>query len=145
MSDLNKASQVRQQMSETAGQLASTIQATLAERGPLVKGLFQMHGTRCGQPNCSCVKGQLHRTAVLVVNQKGKRRNIYVPIPDRPEIQLRSQRYRRLRQARAEIVKLSAETLRLIDDLVDALSESYVPEPRRKRCSKSQTVKKRKR
>lgn len=79
---------------------------------------------------------------MLVIPEKGKRRNIYVPGSDRPELQRRSERYRRLRQSRAEIVKLSAEILKLTDVLLDLLSEPYLPEPRPKRSARRQRTKK---
>jgi len=135
MSNRREISRRRQQLRELAGQLTANVEVFLAQRGPVVKGLFQLNGLRCGNPDCKCSRGQLHPTAMLVVPEKGKRRNIYVPVVDRPEIQRRSQRYRKLRQSRAEIVKLSNEILKLTDSLLELLSEPYAPEPRRKRSS----------
>ncbi len=133
MTDRTKTSKTRQQLRDLSRQLISKIELLMAERGPLVKGMLQSHGTRCGKPNCKCMRGELHQTALLVVSQKGKRRNIYVPASDRPELKRRSARYRKLRQARADIVKLSEEILKLADFLVDSLCEPYMPEPRKSR------------
>ncbi len=135
MSNRKEISRARQQLRELAGRLAANVEVFLAQRGPVVKGMFQLNGLRCGNPNCKCSRGELHPTAMLVVPDKGKRRNIYVPSVDRPEVQRRSQRYRKLRQSRAEIVKLNNEILKLTDSLLDLLSEPYAPEPRRKRSS----------
>jgi len=145
MSNRQEISRVRQQLRELSRKLTVNIEVFLAQRGPVVKGLYQLNGLRCGKPDCKCTRGQLHPTAMLVVPEKGKRRNIYVPVVDRPEIQRRSHRYRKLRQSRAEIVKLSTDVLNLTDLLLDLLSEQYVPEPRRKRSLKKQTGKKRQR
>ena len=145
MSNRREISGARQQLRELVGRLAANVEGVLAQRGPVVKGLFQLNGLRCGQANCKCSRGQLHPTAMLVVPEKGKRRNIYVPVVDRPEIQRRSQRYRKLRQARAEIVKLNAEILKLTDLILELLSEEYVPELRRKRSSGEKKTKKQQR
>ena len=135
-------SRARQHLREVAARLDAHVETLLAERGPVVKGLFQMNATRCGNPNCKCSRGELHPTAMLVIAEKGKRKNLYVPLGDRPEIQRRSQRYRKLRQSRAEIVKLSKEILKLTDSLLELLSEPYVPEPKRKRSSARTKTKK---
>jgi len=142
MSDRQKISRTRQQLREVARRLAANVEVLLSQRAPVVKGLFQMNATRCGNPNCKCGRGELHPTAMLVVPEKGKRRNIYVPVVDRSKIQRRSQRYRKLRHSRAEIVKLSTEILKLTDLLLDLLSEPYVPEPKQKGCSPRHTAKK---
>lgn len=142
MSGRQEISRTRQQLREVAERLAANVEVLLSQRGPVVKGLFQLNATRCGNPNCKCARGQLHPTAMLVVPEKGKRRNIYVPVVDRPELQRRSQRYRKLRHSRAEIVKLSTEILKLTDVLLDLLSEPYVPEPKRKGSSRRQRTKK---
>jgi hypothetical protein len=122
-----RASRLRQRLREAEEKLCSLLEGFTAERGPLVRGLFQAHGTRCGKPNCKCLKGDLHQTAVLVVSEEGKRRNIYVRIPDRPNLQRRSERYRRFRKRRAELARLAAETLGLVDELLEALVTPYSP------------------
>lgn len=99
----------------------------MAERGPVVKGTFQLHGTRCGKPNCKCAQGALHRTAVLAFTDEGKRRNIYVRPPDRPKVQRSTERYRRFRKRRAEMTKLHGEILRLADELLKELLVPYEP------------------
>jgi len=142
MNRRQEISRIRLQLREVAGRLAANVEVFLAQRGPVVKGLFQLNGTRCGKANCKCTRGELHPTAMLVIPEKGKRRNIYVPGADRPELQRRSERYRRLRRSRAEIVKLSTDILKLTDVLLDLLSEPYAPEPRRKSFSRKQRTKK---
>lgn len=37
----------------------------------MVKGTFQLHGTRCGKHNCKCLKGEPHPTAVLAIGEGG--------------------------------------------------------------------------
>lgn len=139
MVQLKKASQQRKRLLDVESRLISLIRSLVDERGPMVRGVFQTHGTRCGKPNCKCTQGDLHPTAVLVVSHEGKRRTVYVPIPDRLEIQRRSERYRRFRQSRAELAKLGTELLGLVDKLLETLIDPYSPQRRtqpRKRIGK---------
>jgi hypothetical protein len=130
-----KASRLRRRLRDVERRLTSLISSLVDERGPLVRGVLQLRGTRCGKPNCKCIEGELHSTAVLVVSKEGKRRDIYVPIADRPDLQRRSQRYRRFRQSRAELARLGTELLRLVDELLETLIDPYSPQ-RRKQARK---------
>lgn len=133
MTTRERASRLRQRLRETEERLRALLQRFSAERGPLVRGAFQTHGTRCGKPNCKCLKGDLHKTAVLVVSEEGTRRNIYVRIPDRPSLQRQSERYRSFRRRRADLAKLANEALGLVDELLEALVTPYSPPKTRKR------------
>jgi len=73
----------------------------------------------------------LHPTAVLEVNEEGKRRNIYIRIPERPDIKRRSDCYRGFRKKRTELARLGAEILSLVDELLDTLATSYSPQQTR--------------
>ena len=126
-----ESSRLRQRLVQMAKRLSYLIDGLAAERGPVVRGAFQLHGTRCGKPNCRCMRGELHPTAVLAVTEKGQRRNVYLRPVDREKVQRLSERYRRFREARAEIVKLSAEVLSLADQLLETLIEPYHPKKRK--------------
>ena len=126
-----KASRLRQRLRDLESRLSSLLGSLIAEREPLVRGAFQTHGTRCGKPNCKCLQGELHPTAVLVVSEQGQRRNIYVRAADRQDLERRNERYRRLRQNRAEIARVGTELLGLVDELLEALIEPYPPQQRR--------------
>ena len=134
-----RASRLRQRLREFERTFASLLHSLLQERGPLVRGIFQSHGTRCGKPNCKCLQGALHPTAVLVVNEEGKRRNFYVRIPERRELQRRSERYRSFRKNRAELARVAAEILRLVDELLESLSTPYSPRQTRRGRKRSKT------
>ncbi len=125
-----KASRLRQRLRDLESRLSSLLGILIAEREPLVRGAFQTHGTRCGKPNCKCLQGELHPTAVLVVSEEGQRRNIYVRAADRQDLKRRNERYRRFRQSRAEIVSVGAEILGVVDELLEALIEPYSPQHR---------------
>lgn len=122
-----KASRSRRRLLESARALVSRAEEFVAERGPLLRGAFQLRGTRCGKDNCKCNQGELHTTAVLIVSEHGERRSYYVRPPDRPEVQHRVERYQRLRDRRADLNRLNAEVLDAADDLLEALVEPHRP------------------
>ena len=115
-------------MREISQQLLARIEELVRERGPLLKGAFQLRGTRCGKENCKCNQGELHTTAVLVVSEEGKRRSFYLRGPERPEAKRRVERYQRFRAGRIELKKLTAELLFACSDLLDALAEPHAPQ-----------------
>lgn len=127
MTDHNKASRSRRQLVDSARSLVSRAETLVRERGPLLRGAFQLRGTRCGKENCRCNQGQLHSTAVLIVSEDGNRRSYYVRPEERPEVQRRVTRYKRFRGQRAELNRLNAEILGAADDLLDALVEPHRP------------------
>jgi hypothetical protein len=125
--DNKKASHSRRSLLGAAQSILSLVQEIARERGPLLRGAFQLRGTRCGKDNCKCAQGELHTTAVLIVSDDGRRRSFYVRPPERPEVQRRVKRYLGLRGKRIEMKKLSEELLVALDDLVEALAEPHTP------------------
>jgi len=128
MSNPTRASHCRRRLLETVRSLLARAQELIAERGPLLRGAFQLRGTRCGKDNCKCARGELHPTAVLVVSEEGKRRSYYVRPSERPEVQRRVERYQRCRAKRAELSQLNFEVLGVADELLEALLEPHHPE-----------------
>jgi hypothetical protein len=127
MADKNRASLSRRRILDLARALASKAEQIVVERGPLLRGAFQLRGTRCGKDGCKCNQGELHTTAVLVVSEDGKRRSFYVCPAERPEVQRRVERYLHMRASRAELSKLDGDLLAAADDLIDALAEPHRP------------------
>ncbi len=130
MTSRARVSRVRQRLRAAEERVRALVEGLMAERGPLTRGAFQAHGTRCGKPNCKCLQGELHQTAVLVVSEEGKRRNIYVRAADRPRLKRRSERYLSFRKKRTELARLASETLGLVDELLEALVTPYSPPKR---------------
>lgn len=127
MHDKEKASRSRLHVLAAARLLLSRAQDLVGERGPLLRGSFQLRGTRCGKDNCKCTKGELHTTAVLVVSEGGKQRSFYLRGPERPEVQRRVGRYQRFRSTRAELRKLNESVVNAADELLEALLEPHKP------------------
>jgi len=121
-------SRLRQRLGESIARWAQLIRSIQGERGPLVRGVYVEAGRRCGKPSCRCTRGELHGTAMISAKIGGRTRNTYVPLEDREQVQQAALRYRRLRRARAEIAKLTRETLALIDALERALTRPYPPD-----------------
>lgn len=148
MSDREKASRSRRRLLDTAHSLLSRAEELVTERGPLLRGAFQLRGTRCGKDNCKCSQGELHATAVLVVSEDGNRRSYYVRPEERSEVQRRVERYQRFRGGRADLNKLNAEVLGAADELLAALVEPHHPQReadagdplRRRRTRRKKTV-----
>lgn len=128
-------SKLRQRLHDAASRYAALVQDIVAESGPLLTGTYLSSGTRCGNPNCKCARGELHDTGVVVMNEDGKRKSVYVRKSERAAVKRRTDRYRRLRQRRAELGKLHAEIIALGDEIVESLSEPYVPERGPKRSA----------
>lgn len=124
----DKASRSRKKALESAQTLVDLVRQTVTERGPVLRGAFQLRGTRCGKDGCKCNQGELHTTAVLIVSEGGKRRSYYVRPVNRPEVQRRVDRYLRFRGKRRELGRLSEEVLSATDDLLAAIAEPHSPQ-----------------
>jgi len=135
------ASRLRQLLVDTAQVRQRLLEVVLAA-GPLVEGSFVTRGRKCGKPSCRCAGGELHYSKFLSRSVEGRPRQIYVPARDELAVASRAETYRRVRKARAELMKLATRTAELIDQLVETLGEPY-PAPsqqersRGKRRSKS--------
>ena len=128
MTEPQSASRSRHRLLDSTRELLSRAEDLVTERGPLLKGAFQLRGTRCGKGHCKCTQGELHTTAVLIVSESGNRRSYYLRASERPEVQRRVGRYQRFRAKRAELHRLSAEVLGAADDLLEALVEPHNPQ-----------------
>ena len=119
------ASQVRkliqQRQREINGQLA-----LLKQRRPLIRGNLYNLRRKCGKAGCRCQEGHLHESWVISVPQRGRKRMQAVPQGKRAAWQQMTERYRRFRSARARLVKLFAEIVKLVDELE---RERTVPPP----------------
>jgi hypothetical protein len=98
----------------------------LEQRPPLIRGSVYRLRRKCGKAACRCLEGHLHESWVLSVPEKGRKRMQAVPKGNRLKWQQMTDRYRRFRRARARLVKLFAEMIRLVDELE---RERTVPPP----------------
>ena len=87
------------------------------EREALLPGSVYTLRRRCGKPNCRCAQGHLHQTEVLSYRGGPRPQNV-TPQPGQLEAFKKwTEAYRRFRQARAQLVKVHQQMLRLIDGI----------------------------
>lgn len=119
-------SRLRQQIGTLEAQRTQQLEQVLAERGPLLRGNVAERARVCGHANCRCAtQGELHVSPYLSLAVGGTTRQIHLPAADVQQVQDKTDRYRRFRQARARLVQLAAEQIRLIDRLANALLGAY--------------------
>lgn len=131
------ASALRARIRQTEQHRADHVEQVLHEPGPLIRGTLGERARVCGHPGCRCTRGELHVSKMLSVGVAGRLRQVHIPASDEVAVAEKTQRYRRLRQARTDLVALGGETLRLVDQLRDALLEAYprgapIPPPGRR-------------
>jgi hypothetical protein len=119
------SSQLRKQL-QTSQREVSDLLRVLKQRPPLVRGSVYPLRRKCGKSRCRCQEGHLHESWVLSAPEKGKKRVRVVPKGKRLAWQQMTERYRRFRRARARLVKLFAEIIKLVDELE---RERTVPPP----------------
>lgn len=87
----------------------------------LVKGGIYKTRLKCGKPGCRCEKGKKHGVWMFYRSEGGKTRIRTLSEKDVHDYGHYTRDYQRYRRARAELVKLQREQLRLIDLLEDGL------------------------
>jgi hypothetical protein len=111
-------SPLRQELNQLLAELEE-IAALFARSTPLWKGTVYVLRRRCGKPNCRCTEGELHETTVLS-DRSGKRpRTIPLEGNDINRFRSMTQRYRRVRSARARVTKMTKRILCIVDQLTD--------------------------
>ncbi len=118
-------SQLRKQLQESQREVADLLRL-FKQRPWLIRGSVYPLRRKCGKATCRCQEGHLHESWVLSVPEEGKKRMRVVPKGKRLAWQQMSERYRRFRRARARLVKLFAEIIKLVDELE---RERTVPPP----------------
>jgi len=124
--DRQRASHSRQQLRQTEEARRAHIDVLVGSEA-IVEGSFVTLGRKCGKPTCRCARGEKHYSKFLSRSVEGRTQLTYVPSGHQIEVARKAERYRRLRQARAELMKLSAKTVQLADELRQALTEPYPP------------------
>jgi len=119
------ASRLRKQIQQRQREISDQLRV-LKQRRPLVRGNVYNLRRKCGKAGCHCQDGDLHESWVLSVPEKGRKRMRAAPKGKRTQWQQMTERYRRFRRARARLVKLFAEIVKLIDELE---RERTVPPP----------------
>ncbi len=120
------ASAARQALRRIAEQLPKRVDAALGVRGEVMAASLSKTYKVCGKPNCKCARGDKHEVYQLSWTENGRRRSTHIRRDELAKVRAAVERYRRLRQSRAELLKLASEAASLMDALVEALR---VPPP----------------
>jgi len=119
------ASQLRKQIQQRQREIGDLFRV-LKQRRPMIRGNVYNLRRKCGKAGCRCQDGHLHESWVLSVPEEGRKRMRAVPKGKHAQWQPMTERYRRFRRARARLVKLFAEIIKLVDELE---RERTVPPP----------------
>ena len=109
-------SALRAQLKQTLGQLAPLLEDAF-RREPLLPASLYTLRRKCGKPNCRCTQGQLHANLVLSYRGQGRPRNISPPPDQVDALRTMTDEYRRVRKARARLVRWQRRLLELVDQL----------------------------
>jgi hypothetical protein len=132
----DKASRLRQELHRTGRQIAGVLREVM-RREPMVRGIVYNLRRKCGKAGCRCGRGELHECWVFSgPDDGGVRRLRPVPKGALSKWSVLTERYRRARKARARLVNLFAEALRIVDDLE---RERTVNPPQQQRRSRWRT------
>jgi len=110
------ASRIRKELQQCQREVGDLLRM-LKQRRPLIRGNVYNLRRKCGKDGCRCQEGHLHESWVLSVPEKSSKRMQMIPKGKRTPWQQMTERYRRFRRARARMVKLFAEIMKLVDEL----------------------------
>ena len=121
MSPNTDASAIRQALCRIAEQLPKRVGNALNVRGEVMAASLSKTSKICGKPNCRCARGYKHEVYQLSWTENGQRRSTHIRKDELDSVRSAVERYKRLRQSRAEVLKLASEAALLMDALVEAL------------------------
>jgi hypothetical protein len=115
-------SALRLQLRDLQQQLAATLETFLA-REPLLPGSVYTLRRRCGKPTCHCARGELHASIVLAYRGQAGPRNLIPTAEQLPALRELTDAYRRFRQNRTQLLRLTRHILAHIDRIEAARVE----------------------
>jgi hypothetical protein len=128
--DKTRFSQLRKSLAGLSNQVRQVAEPFLSDK-PVVKGSAYELKTKCGKPGCRCAKGQLHSRMVVSASEKGKTRLRAIPHGFLVEVQIKVRRYQELRRARARLVEVHKEMLKVMDR-IEAMRREQMPAAKEK-------------
>jgi len=131
--DRKKFSQLRQSLRRLANEIRQVGEPFFSDKS-LIKGSVYELKTKCGKPGCKCAKGQLHHRMVVSASEKGKTKLRAIPNGFLVEVQTKVRRYQELRRARARLVEVHREMLRVMDEM-ESMRREEIPASRKNPAS----------
>jgi hypothetical protein len=120
-----KFSRLRQSLLLLLEEMKGLMEPFFSDR-PILKGTVYELKRKCGKPGCKCAQGALHARMVLSASEGGQTRLRVIPRGFLVQTQQRVKRYQQLRRARARVVQIHRQVLKLIDQM-EALRRQEVP------------------
>jgi Family of unknown function (DUF6788) len=120
-------SRLRQSLVQLMEEMKGLIEPFFSDR-PVVKGTVYELKRKCGKPGCKCAQGELHARMVVSASERGKTRLRSIPRGFLVDIQQRVRRYQELRRARARVVEIHRQMLKVMDEM-EAMRREELPSP----------------
>jgi len=114
--DREKFSRLRQSLVRLAGEVRELIESFLSNQ-PVVKGSVYELKRKCGKPGCKCAQGELHARMVVSASEEGRTILQVIPHGFLVEVERKVRRYQELRRARAKLVEIHRQMLRVMDEM----------------------------
>jgi hypothetical protein len=111
-----KFSRFRHALVQLLDEMRGLIEPFFSDR-PVIKGTVYELKRKCGKPGCKCAQGELHARMVVSASEGGKTRLRAIPRGFLVDTQQRVRRYQELRRARARVVGIHRQMLKLMDEM----------------------------
>ena len=111
-----KFSRLRHSLVQLLEEIRGLIEPFFSDR-PVIKGTVYELKRKCGKPGCKCAQGELHARMVVSASEGGKTRLRAIPRGFLVDTQQRVRRYQELRQARARVVEIHRQMLKVMDEM----------------------------
>jgi len=119
-------SQARSRLNQLKDELVNLIPLFLKRR-KLIKGGVYENKTKCGKGNCKCkMEGKLHLTWRIYWSEGGKTKVKAIKKGKYYEYKELTANYKRFREARAKLVKIQKEMIKIIDYIEKGLTKRNI-------------------
>ena len=120
-----KFSRLRHSLLQIVEEMKGLIEPFFSDR-PVLKGTVYELKRKCGKPGCKCAQGELHARMVVSASERGKTRLRAIPRGFLVDTQQRVKRYQELRRARARVVEIHRQMLKVMDEM-EAMRREELP------------------
>jgi hypothetical protein len=98
-------------MSAPERQARSRLVQLLSQQG-VMRGSLLVRRRVCGKPGCKCARGEKHESLYLVITDKGRTRQLYVPKDFEPLVRRWVEDYHQARELMEEISRIYWDKVR---------------------------------
>jgi len=120
-----KFSRLRHSLLQIVEEMKGLIEPFFSDR-PVLKGTVYELNRKCGKTGCKCAQGELHARMVVSASERGKTRLRAIPRGFLVDTQQRVRRYQELRRARARVVQIHRQMLKVMDEM-EAMRREELP------------------